>query len=61
MNLNELRAAGGFIESALARKGTSWTRVPAGRKKVISDIFRVFAQRNNFGTVERLFSTGGDQ
>ncbi|MEN1479160.1 hypothetical protein AAIH16_36895, partial [Pseudomonas aeruginosa] len=31
MNLNELRAAGGFIESALVRKEISWTRVPAGR------------------------------
>lgn len=61
MNLNELRAAGGFIESALVRKEISWTRVPAGRKKAVSDTFQVFVRRNSFGAVERLFSAEGDQ
>ncbi|MDU3293286.1 MAG: hypothetical protein E7E29_16320, partial [Pseudomonas aeruginosa] len=49
MNLNELRAAGGFIESALVRKEITWTRVPAGRKKAVSDTFQVFVRRNSFG------------
>ncbi len=61
MNLNELRAAGGFIESALVRKEITWTRVPAGRKKAVSDTFQVFVRRNSFGAVERLFSAEGDQ
>jgi hypothetical protein len=60
MNINDLKAKGGFVPLAPIKKEVTWTRMnDAGEE--ISDTFDIYVKRQSFGTIEAIWSGEKDR
>lgn len=59
MNLNDLKAAGAFVEAAPVKKTIQWNRGQLDAKnKPMIDEFTVLVKRQSFAVVEQLYAPG---
>lgn len=57
MNLNDLKAAGAFVEAAPVKKTIQWNRGQLdAKKKPVIDEFTVLVKRQSFAVVEQLYA-----
>ncbi|MNO31436.1 hypothetical protein D3C76_214100 [compost metagenome] len=58
MNLEQLRAKGGIVESGQVKRSVEWTHVDE-QGEVITDQFDVFVRRLSYGVMEEALATVG--
>ncbi|WP_277590505.1 phage tail assembly chaperone family protein, TAC [Pseudomonas chlororaphis] len=58
MNLKQLKAKGGIVDSLPVRKEVSWTHLDSKSGKEVTDTFTLHIRRQSFGVIERLFTQG---
>ncbi|WP_277962057.1 phage tail assembly chaperone family protein, TAC [Pseudomonas sp. RIT-To-2] len=62
MNLSQLKANGGFIDTQQVRKELNWTHPDPHSGEPVTDVLVVQVRRQSFGVIERLFVAGeGEQ
>ncbi|MBV4486955.1 phage tail assembly chaperone family protein, TAC [Pseudomonas sp. SWRI153] len=55
MNLKQLKAKGGIVDSQPIKKEVSWTHLDGKSGKEVTDTFILHIRRQSFGVIERLF------
>ncbi|UVE46834.1 phage tail assembly chaperone family protein, TAC [Pseudomonas chlororaphis] len=58
MNLKQLKAKGGIVDSLPVKKEVSWTHLDSKSGKEVTDTFTLHIRRQSFGVIERLFAQG---
>ncbi|MNJ65291.1 phage tail assembly chaperone family protein, TAC [Pseudomonas sp. R32] len=56
MNLNQLKAVGGIVDSQRVRKQISWHRHDDLSGEETTEILTLHVRRHSFGVIERLFA-----
>lgn len=60
MNLDDLKAKGGFVPLAPVAKEVTWTRKNEAGEEII-DTFTVYIKRHSFGAIESIWAGDGDR